>query len=382
MHLAQGFSAKMKKKRLLFLVTEDWYFVSHRLSLAIDAGTAGFDVTVATREAKHGDLIRSSGIKLIPFELSRRSGNPVSELIRLVSLFKAEKPDIVHLVAMKPVIYGGIAARVMMVPRVVVAIAGLGWLFTSKGMVQGLIRSLLRRVMAWLLSSENFQTIVQNPDDRAVLEKAGVPLEKLEMIKGSGVDVNHFAPIEKVPDSPITVMLVARMLRDKGIKEFVEAAEFLKGRYDKPRFVLVGDPDPANPSAIPEATLRSWNGKNGVEWWGRREDISDVLHQAHIACLPSYREGLPKSLIEAAATGLPIVTTDVPGCREVVSDGANGFLVPPKDSRALADAIAKLIENSDLRLKMGKLSRERALQEFSTHIVNQKILSIYQEHTA
>jgi glycosyltransferase involved in cell wall biosynthesis len=370
------------KKRLLFVVTEDWYFVSHRLSLAIDAKNAGFEVFVAAREANHGDLIRRSGIKLIPFELSRRSGNPVSELVRLVKLFQNEKPDIVHLVAMKPVIYGGIAARVTLVPQVVVAIAGLGWLFTSKGLFQGPIRAVLRRVMAWLLSSANFKTIVQNPDDRAVLEKAGVPAKKLEMIKGSGVDVNHFAPNEKAPGPPVTVMLVARMLRDKGVIEFVEAAEVLKKRFDKARFILVGDPDPANPSAIPESILRSWSGKNGVEWWGRRDDISQVLHQAHIACLPSYREGLPKSLIEAAATGLPIVTTDVPGCREVVCDGANGFLVPPKDSHALAEAMAKLIENPDLRLKMGNLSRERALKEFSTRIVNQKILSIYQEQTA
>jgi glycosyltransferase involved in cell wall biosynthesis len=369
----------MKKKRLLFLVTEDWYFVSHRLSLALAAKNAGFEVVVATREAKHGDLIRSSGIQIIPFELSRRSGNPVSELFRLVKLFQTEKPDIVHLVAMKPVIYGGIAARVTQVPQVVVAIAGLGWLFTSMGLLQGLVCSFLRRLMAWLLSSKNFKTIVQNPDDRTVLEKAGVSSKKLEIIKGSGVDVDHFFPIENAPSAPITVMLVARMLRDKGVREFVEAAAILKARFDKVRFVLVGDPDLANPSAIPENTLKEWNGKNGIEWWGRREDISEVLHQAHIACLPSYREGLPKSLIEAAATGLPIVTTDVPGCREVVSDGVNGFLVPPRDPRALAEALAKLIEKPDLRVKMGKLSRERALKEFSTQIVNQKILNIYQE---
>lgn len=376
-HLLNSESSKMDKTRLLFLVTEDWYFVSHRLSLAVAAKESGYDVVVATREAKHGDIIRQAGIRLIPFELSRRGGDPFSELFRLVKLFCNERPDILHLVAMKPVVYGGIAALIARVPRVIGAVAGLGWLFTSENRLQKKLQPILRTILARLLSFQNFQTIVQNTDDFEVLKKSGVPTDRLQLIKGSGVDVDLFTPIQPDSSGAVTVVLVARMLWDKGISEFVQAAILLKSRYEKVRFVLVGDPDPANPAAIPEKILRGWNDSSGVEWWGRCEDIPKILEQVHIACLPSYREGLPKSLIEAAAAGLPIVTTDTPGCREVVQEGFNGFLVPVRDSRALAEALAKLIENSKLRTWMGKNSRERAIKEFSSSVINRQVLDVY-----
>lgn len=370
----------MTNPRLLFIVTEDWYFVSHRLPLAIAAQAAGFDVAVATRATAHGDAIRHAGIRLIPFALSRRGGNPLDEITRLFSLLRREKPDLVHLVALKPVLYGGIAAYLAKVPGVVNAVAGLGWLFTSGGWRARWIRPVIRRFLAWRLSAKNAVTIVQNPDDLALLQQAGVPPAQLRLIRGAGVDVAVFTPALAPPPQPVIVMLVARMLWDKGVGEFVAAARQLHRQGMSARFVLVGGPDPGNPASISEATLRAWHGHDDIEYWGQREDMPAVLRLAHIACLPSYYgEGLPKSLLEAAAAGLPIVTTDAPGCREVVNDGDNGVLVPPRDADALADALRRLIADAGLRAQMGARSRERALAEFSQTQVIAQTLQLYRK---
>jgi glycosyltransferase involved in cell wall biosynthesis len=367
--------------KLLFLVTEDWYFVSHRLPLAIAAREAGFDVAVVTREGVHGRVIRDAGLKLIPFPLSRRGGNPVMEIARLVRLYRRERPDIVHHVALKPVFYGAIAARLAGVPRVVNAVSGMGWLFTSGGLAVRLMRPVLRKLLASLLAARGCRAIVQNPDDRNLLAGAGVPDARLHLIRGAGVDTAIFAPVEP-PPLPVVVVLCARMLWDKGVGEFVAAGKRLHSQRVSARFVLVGEPDPANPAAVPLATLQGWNGRDGIECWGRRQNMPEVMKQAHIACLPSYREGLPKSLLEAAACGLPIVTTDTPGCREVVADGINGFLVPLKDVDALASALKCLIEDAGLRRCMGEKSRARALAEFSQEHVIQQTLSVYREALA
>lgn len=369
----------MSRPLLLFLVTEDWYFVSHRLQLAVAARAAGFDVAVATREGAHSQAIRDAGLKFIPFELSRRGGNPLSEITKLIRLYRSERPTLVHHVALKPVLYGALAAWLAGVPRVVNAVAGLGWLFTSGGIAARLARPVVRSVLARLLAAPGSHTIVQNPDDQALLVQSGVPEDHLHLIRGAGVDTAAFSPAED-PPAPVTVMLVARMLWAKGVGEFVAAATKLNNEDLPARFVLVGDPDPDNPASVSEANLRAWHGRGGLEWWGRREDMAAVLQQAHIACLPSfYGEGLPKSLLEAAASGLPIVTTDTPGCREVVTDGDNGFLVPVKDIDALAAALKKLIMDANLRRQMGERSRARSLAEFSQARVIAEILAIYQE---
>jgi glycosyltransferase involved in cell wall biosynthesis len=282
-------------------------------------------------------------------------------------------------VALKPVLYGALAAWLAGVPRVVNAVAGLGWLFTSGGIAARLARPVVRSVLARLLAAPGSHTIVQNPDDQALLVQSGVPEDHLHLIRGAGVDTAAFSPAED-PPAPVTVMLVARMLWAKGVGEFVAAATKLNNEDLPARFVLVGDPDPDNPASVSEANLRAWHGRGGLEWWGRREDMAAVLQQAHIACLPSfYGEGLPKSLLEAAASGLPIVTTDTPGCREVVTDGDNGFLVPVKDIDALAAALKKLIMDANLRRQMGERSRARSLAEFSQARVIAEILAIYQE---
>jgi glycosyltransferase involved in cell wall biosynthesis len=368
----------MTAPKLLFLVTEDWYFVSHRLPLAVAAQAAGFEVVVATRAGRQADVIRNAGIRLVPLEMSRRSGNPFSEILALWRLYRLEKPDLVHHVALKPVMFGALAAWLARVPAQVNAVAGLGWLFTSSSSVVRLVRPVLRWMLARLLNRPNSLTIVQNPEDRSLLERSGLSATRLRLIRGAGVDVQVFFPVMPPPE-PVCIVLVSRMLWDKGVGEFVEAARRLTEAGGNARFVLVGDPDPANPASVPESTLRSWHGQHGVEWLGRRDDIPAVLQAAHIACLPSYGEGLPKSLLEAAACGLPIVTTDVPGCREVVQDGLNGFLVPVHDAAALAAALGKLIGDAALRRRMGEQSRLRAETEFALKTVIAQTLTVYRE---
>lgn len=364
--------------KLLFVVTEDWYFASHRLSLAVAAKAAGFDVAVATRVREQADVILNAGVRPIPFELSRRGGNLLREFVALYRLYRREKPELVHHVALKPVMLGALAARLAGVPAQVNTVAGLGWLFTSSSRAVRFTRPFLRWLLAALLTRPRSLTIIQNPDDMAFLAAAGLPAGRLRLIRGSGVDTQVFRPGAS-PPGRVCVMLVARMLRDKGVGEFVQAARLLSEAGSNARFFLVGDPDPGNPSSIPEAILRGWHGRHGIEWLGRREDIASLLQTAHIACLPSYREGLPKSLLEAAACGLPIVTTDTPGCREVVRDGVNGLLVPICDAGALASALRKLIDDEALRRRMGEQSRILAEAEFGQTSVVAQTLAIYRE---
>jgi glycosyltransferase involved in cell wall biosynthesis len=366
------------KPKILFVVTEDWYFVSHRLPLAVTAMEAGFDVAVAARVGVHAETIRKAGIRLIPFEISRRIGNPLREILGLVFLYRRERPDVVHHVALKLVLYGSLAARLAGVSAQVNAVAGLGWLFISRNWIVRWVRPLIRKTLVCLLNASHCRVIVQNPDDVALLRKTGVLESNLRQICGSGVDIVGFSPVSE-PPLPVCVVLATRLLWDKGVGEFVEAARQLKQSGTNARFILVGKPDPNNPASVTEVVLRAWQKEGIVECWGHREDMPTVFHAAHIVCLPSYREGLPKVLQEAAACGLPIVATDVPGCREVVREGENGLLVPARDAQALAKALIRLIEDSEIRAKMGRRSREIALAEFSSKHVNAQILDIYKE---
>lgn len=369
--------------KVLFVITEDWYFVSHRLPLALAAQRAGHNVAVATRESAHGDAIRAAGIRLIPIEIARQVGRVLSELYSLWRLYQCERPDLVHHVAMKPVLYGAFAARMARVPAQVNAVTGLGWLFTSSSGITAIVmRAAVIRILAGLLNRPRSLAVVQNPDDFATLRRAGVSASRLRLIRGAGVDVEEFYPIGTPPSGPICIVLAARMLWDKGVGEFVEAAHRLYAKGVRARFILVGDPDPGNPASIPDDILRNWHKDRGVEWRGRCEHMPTVLRQAHIACLPSYREGLPKSLLEAAACGLPIVSTDTPGCREIVRDGENGLLVPVKNPAALAEALERLIVDEALRRRMGERSRQLAVEEFSQKRVIDATLAVYQELAA
>lgn len=372
----------MSRPKLLYFIAEDWYFCSHRLPLALAAQDAGYDVAVVTRVNEHGGAIRRAGLRLIPFNFSRQSMNLLSELtvlVRLIVLYRKEKPDLVHHVAMKPVLYGSLAARFSGVPHVVNALAGMGYVFSSDQPTARLLRPAIGKAFKVLLSSGRSRLILQNKDDCAMfVRKRFINGERIRLIRGSGVDTAVFSPTPELAGIPL-VMLASRMLWDKGIKEFVEAARQIKTRGIVARFVLVGDTDPHNPSAIPNEQLIAWQEEEVIGWWGRRDDMPAVLAQAHIVCLPSYREGLPKVLLEAASCGRPIVATDTPGCREVVRNGENGLLVPVRSTVELADAIQNMIENPELRQKMGARGREIVVSEFAIEKVISETMTVYKE---
>lgn len=363
------------KKKLLYFVSEDWYFCSHRLPLAIAAKDAGYDIAVVTRVGVNGDRIRDAGLRLIPFEMSRRAMNPFLEawvLWRLVRVYRREKPDIVHHVAMKPVLYGTLAARLCGVRHVVNALAGMGWILASG--------TWLARIVKWSVLSlfrvilPRTSVIVQNRDDAELIR--GLGCHRVHLIRGAGVDVVAIQASSE-PPGPCVVLLAARMLWDKGVGEYVEAARVLRARGVDVRMVLAGNPDESNPASIPREVLYGWHESNTVEWLGYREDMPALLKRCHIVCLPSYREGIPKFLLEGLAAGLPVVTTDTPGCRETVAEGVNGFLVPPRDALALADALDRLISDDKLRKSMGIASRNLAISEFSSERIIAETLVVY-----
>lgn len=370
----------IRQPRLVFFVTEDWYFCSHRLPLARAARAAGFEVAVVTRVQRHAAQIRDAGIELIPIDLARGSKNPFTELrtlSQLIRLYRRLKPDIVHHVALKPVLYGTIAARLAGVPTVINALAGLGYLFSSVDFAARLSRPLLEIGFRTLLKPS--WIIVQNPDDRQLLmERELIDAQRTTLIRGSGVDLEAFAPAPEANGIPL-IVLPARLLWDKGVGEFVAAARLLRQQNVAARFALVGAPDPANPASVPQATLEAWRAEGVVELWGWRDDMADVFRDCHVACLPSYREGLPKALIEAAACGRPLVTCDVPGCREVVRHGINGLLVPLRNPVALAAALKQLVDNPRQRAVFGRRARDIAAAEFSLSAVIGQTLALYQE---
>jgi len=365
--------------KLLFFVTEDWYFVSHRLTLAVSAKAAGYEVAVLTRVRAHGGLIRDSGLRLIPFEIARTGLNPFREawtLFRLIRLYRKERPDLLHHVALKPVLYGSIAARWAGRPAIVNALAGMGWLCSSWGATHR-VRSVVRSILTRLL--KRGLTIVQNPEDARMLVEAGVPASLIKRIPGAGVDPRLYG--KEAPDSgPPLVVLVARMLWDKGVGDFVEAATRIRHAGFKARFALVGIPDPENPTSVPDTQLRAWHERGHIEWWGYRADIPAVLAKASIACLPTfYGEGVPKALIEAMASRRPIVTTDIPGCRELVDGGRNGILVAPRDVNALTAALEALIRDPERCRRMGEAGRLMVEKSLSLDHVLQETINLYQE---
>lgn len=372
-----------KGKKLLFFVSEDWYFCSHRLPLALAAKQSGYDVTVITRVTMDGEQITSAGLKLIPFDLSRRGMNPFVELIvifRLLKIYHSEKPCIVHHIALKPVIYGTIASILASVPKVVNTLAGLGFVFSSRSIKARVLRPFIKIVFRLLLNRKNNKLILQNPNDvQLMLDNHIVLKERIKLIRGSGVDLKQYDIYPEQSGTPI-IILASRLLWDKGVGEFVRAAESLKQSGVDARFVIVGKPDDENPTAISVTQLQAWHDTGIVEWWGHKDNMPDIFAQSHIVCLPSfYGEGVPKVLIEAASCGRPIVTTDTPGCREIVRDNVNGILVPIKNSEAVANAISRLLKSSELRTQMGKKGRELVEKEFSLDIVNRETLNVYKD---
>lgn len=370
--------------KIIFFVTEDWYFCSHRLPLAIAAKKNGYEVIVVTRVNRHGEVILSHGFNLIPINISRSSRNPFKELTiiwKILRIYRAQKPTIVHHVALKPVLYGSIAARLAKVPKIVNALAGLGFLFVSKQwLVRVLMRPSIEIAFRIFLQHRNTRVIFQNPDDMNLLITRRILEPKYaKLIYGSGVDTTVFQPTVEHEKTPL-VVLASRMLWNKGVGEFIETARRLKTMGIRARFALIGEEDLENPASISHNQLVQWQNEGIIEWWGKREDMPHVFSKSHIVCLPTtYGEGIPKVLIEAASCSRPIVATDVPGCREIVHNGENGFLVPAKDIDALVLALKKLIVDPRLRNKMGKIGRIMVEKKFSIEHIIQQTLYLYQE---
>lgn len=386
--LAQTVGGRTVRPRLLFLVTEDWYFCSHRMSVARAARDAGWEVHVACRVNAHGEQIQSEGFVLHPLRLSRSSTNPLGELAAIAEIRQIHRrvdPEIAHHVALKPVLYGGVAARRRGGPQVVNAIAGMGSIFSGGQGSSPAKSAVLQMGFRFALRGDGRWLVVQNDDDlKFFRSRRLIEADRAYVIPGSGVDTELFSPDTVKAEAfdrnrPIRVTIVARMLWDKGIGEAVEAVRLLTERETPVELWLVGDPDPENPNSIDEHQLMEWDKRPEVVWWGRRDDIPGVWAQSDIALLPSYREGMPRSLLEAGASGLPLIATHVPGCDALVKDGLTGLLVPPRDPIELAEAVERLFRDPSLRLSMGAAARADVVAAYSDDQILGQFLNLYDQ---
>jgi glycosyltransferase involved in cell wall biosynthesis len=365
------------KRKLLFILNEPTYFISHRLPIALAAKAAGYEIHIATGETIPPQRIKEENFSYHPIPLSRSGRNIYSELLSLFAIYRLMKkirPDIVHLVTIKPVIYGAIAARFARVPAVVAAISGLGYAFIDQHLEARILRNIISRLYRVAFQHPNLKVIFQNTDDENTLLNMGaLKKEQSILIRGSGVDLKHYHYTAEPPAPPLVVVMAARLLRDKGVMEFIEAATILRTQDINVRIWLAGRPDPGNPSSIDEEQLEFWTKNKTIEYLGYCDNIPSLFSQAHLVVLPSYREGLPRVLAEAAACGRAIVTTDVPGCREAIIPGKTGLLVKARDPASLANAIHSLLINHPLRQTMAANGRR-----FAENVYN--IIDIVDEH--
>jgi glycosyltransferase involved in cell wall biosynthesis len=371
----------MSKTKLLYVVTEDWFFVAHRLHLATAARDAGFDVSVATRVAGHGAAIRDAGFGLHEIAFRRSTIDPIvaaSEVQSLRRLYTAERPDIVHHIALKPVVLGSLAARGLKIRGIVNGIVGLGSAFANQSLRAKALRVPLQIALRTALNTPRSRATVENRDDFDDLVRLGLARrDAITLVRGSGVNVPTF-DVSAPPPGPPLVVLPSRLLRLKGVGEFVEAARILKARGIDARFALVGQPDAQNATSVTSAELDAWKKEGAVEIWGYRSDMPRVLEAASIICLPTYyREGLPMSLIEAAAARRAIVTTDVAGAREIVRGGKAGWLVPPRDAAALANALADAITHPEKREAFATLAHADAVNFYDARKIAEQTIGIY-----
>jgi len=366
---------------LLFVVNNPAFFMSHRVPVALAAQKAGYDVHVATMDGPAVADIQALGMTHHAIPMTRSGKHPLQELgtlLALVRLFRRLRPDVVHLVTIKPVLYGGIAARIARVPGMVAAISGLGFVFLSNSLKMRLVRAVVARLYRVALGHPNSRVIFQNANDRDLLKSLGAVREdQVVIIRGAGVDLDAYRPTPEPPAPPVVVTMVARLLRDKGVQEFVQAAKLLRERGVPVTMQLVGGLDAGNPTSATQADVDAWQQDGCVQALGERSDVAALYAAAHIAVLPSYREGLPKSLIEAAACGRAVVTTDVPGCRDAIEPNVTGLLVPVRDAAALADAIARLAQDATLRQAMGTAGRALAEREFDINQVARIHVALY-----
>ena len=372
----------MKSRKVLFVISEDWALISHRLHLVDEAILKGYEVGLATHITKYHDLLESHGIKVFHWRLNRKSLNPFLEIksfLALCYILWLFKPNIIHAVAKKPVIYAGLARMIFTKASFVSALGGVGFIFNSKTLKAKILKPIIKLLLKLSLLGNRTRLIIQNKDNLKVVQNLGIlDNNYIRLIKGAGVEIDKFTP-SPIPNGIPIVILPARMLWDKGVNEFVKVAKRIKARGIKSLFVLVGDIDFHNPETIEQKQIDKWVASGVVKQWNRRNDIEKVYRQASIVCLPSYNEGLPKVLIEAGSCSRPVVAFDVPGCREVIKNGVNGYLVEFGNEDALETAIINLIKDKELRIKMGKKGRKIVEANFSSKIINTQTFNIWNE---
>ena len=365
-------------KKILFVVNVDWFFISHRLPLALEALKRGYEVHIACGITDKKEYLESLGLIVHPLNLSR-SGTGISVEIKafgeIYRTLKEINPNIAHFVTIKPVLYGGITSRFLSIHNKVFSISGLGFIFIKQGLKATLVRMLIKTMYKFALGGKNSHVIVQNPDDKEVVNSiVKVPIT---LIRGSGVDLSQYEYNEEKNEN-IKVSMACRLLKDKGVFEYIDAVKILKQKLPNVEFELYGDIDIHNPASLINEDVEKIKKDGFVNVYGFSSDIEKVFCDSNIIVLPSYREGLPKVLIEAAACGRAIVTTDVPGCRDAIEPNITGLLCKVKDSKSLASMIEKLILDKDLRNSMGKEGRKLAEQEFDINKVVEKHFDIYE----
>jgi len=370
-------------RRLLYVVNEDWAFLLNRLPMARAARKAGFEVHVATRVNDGARAIEAEGFTLHPIPLQRGGISPLSAIPAILALRKITrriKPDIAHHSGLQCCVFGSIAALGKPFPYVS-ALTGMGYVFTSATWRTRLLRTILKWLLPPILNRPGDVVLVQNPDDRAALADLGIKKERIVLIPGSGVDTDALQPLPE-PDGPITYGFAGRLLTDKGIRALVAAHDIVRAQGLQANLLIAGNPDPANPASVSVEEVNEWTRRLGITWLGHVKDISSLWKRCHFAILPSHREGLPGSLMEAAACARAMIATDAPGCREIVIDDQTGLLVPIEDPQALAQAIVKLATSPDLRARYGNAARELVVSKLSAKIIGEQIVQLYGDMTA
>ena len=369
-------------KRILFLVSEDWVFVSHRLHLAKYAIASQYKVTLACNVSSFDEVIKKEGIVLQNWQIKRGSKNPITfieNVLKTRRIIKECEPDILMAVALKPVILAGFAKISLGIEKCFLCVTGLGSVFTARGLFFMILRVFVRLVLSLIMRQKNTDLVVQNTDDEAFFcDDLKIPRAKTHLIKGAGVDLDQFFPVAEQDGMPV-VSLPARALRDKGIVEFVKVAGMVNKKKKKASFQLIGAPDPSNPNSISLPQLKKWHELGVIDWAGHQSDMISAIRASHIICFPSYREGLPKALLEAYACAKPIVAFDVPGVRELVHDQKNGYLVPFRDLKTMARCVDRLIDDPSLRKKMGRAGRVMVEGEFSQTNVQKKFGKLWSQ---